>query len=218
MEALMSALAEECRLDAWTIRRFHSQGWLQLPAFLGTPEVNALSEFLLQHRSHWKSSYGQGLLSLNKPFERDPITRDWCRESTLSSLANRLAGAACTAYGSSYTCKLPSSPHRWYWHQDAAYHAEVLGRLPESGVTFWIPLVDTTPENGCLRVVPGSHNQGLLAHGRQGNQFAMELSAEGSLVIASAGDLVAFHNRLIHGSYGNSTDTWRPALIVEYVC
>ena len=43
------------------------------------------------------------------------------------------------------------------WHQDAQVHHE------EADSTFiltvWIPLVDATPENGCLQVIPGAHKK-----------------------------------------------------------
>ena len=46
------------------------------------------------------------------------------------------------------------------WHQDAQVHQE------EADSTFiltvWIPLVDVTPENGCLQIIPGLHKENIV--------------------------------------------------------
>ena len=48
------------------------------------------------------------------------------------------------------------------WHQDAAVTWE---EADESEiVTCWLPLVDATPENGCMRVIPGINRVGYLEH------------------------------------------------------
>jgi ectoine hydroxylase-related dioxygenase (phytanoyl-CoA dioxygenase family) len=48
------------------------------------------------------------------------------------------------------------------WHQD---NGVLLDDADESSIiTVWFPLTDATVENGCLAVVPGSHEAGLLPH------------------------------------------------------
>lgn len=48
------------------------------------------------------------------------------------------------------------------WHQDQGVI------LPEADasimLTVWIPITDATVENGCLAVIPGSHQEGLAPH------------------------------------------------------
>lgn len=52
------------------------------------------------------------------------------------------------------------------WHQDAGV------TMPEADgskiVTFWIPLVDATPETGCMEVMPGAFRLGYLKHQAEG--------------------------------------------------
>jgi phytanoyl-CoA hydroxylase len=48
------------------------------------------------------------------------------------------------------------------WHQD---NGVLLDDADESDIiTVWFPLTDATVENGCLAVVPGSNQSGLLPH------------------------------------------------------
>ena len=47
------------------------------------------------------------------------------------------------------------------WHQDQAYHNP---HYDYEKANFWMPLDDATPENGCLRFVPGSHKWEVKPH------------------------------------------------------
>src|SRR5262249_46860230 len=46
------------------------------------------------------------------------------------------------------------------WHQDGTYS----GLYKTPNATAWIALTDSTPENGCMRVIPGSQRQPILPH------------------------------------------------------
>ena len=47
------------------------------------------------------------------------------------------------------------------WHQDGQYWPI----RPLATCTAWIALDDSTPENGCLKIIPGSHkSRRLFAH------------------------------------------------------
>lgn len=48
------------------------------------------------------------------------------------------------------------------WHQDTTYW----GLEPPFAITIWIAIDDSDVQNGCLRVIPGSHRNGLLPHGK----------------------------------------------------
>ncbi len=48
------------------------------------------------------------------------------------------------------------------WHQDASVTWEEADR--SEIITCWIPLVDATKENGCMRIIPGCQDKGDLPH------------------------------------------------------
>ena len=61
------------------------------------------------------------------------------------------------------------------WHQD-------LGVLTEEADTasilsVWVPITDATVENGCLKVIPGSHRRDLLDHCPTGHNLGIRTSS-----------------------------------------
>ena len=56
--------------------------------------------------------------------------------------------------------KPPSKTRYISWHQDASYWL----MNPLEITTVWIALTPTTPENGCMQFIPGSHTNGLHIH------------------------------------------------------
>ena len=65
--------------------------------------------------------------------------------------------------GHPFFCKYPSASRGdkfVAWHQDLTYW----GLEPPQAVTAWLAIDDVDIDNGCMRVVPGSHRQGILTH------------------------------------------------------
>lgn len=118
--------------------------------------------------------------------------------------------------------KRPREGSRFRWHQDSPYWAHFAGeldRLPNVLVT----LDDANEENGCFRVIRGSHRRGMLpgleGEGRLGPLFtdprAFDAGAEVPCV-APAGSLVFFSPHTVHGSQPNLSDARRRALVITY--
>jgi hypothetical protein len=99
-------------------------------------------------------------------------------------------------------------------HQDNVYYGIEQSRV----VTCWVALDDTTPENGCLRILPGSH-AGPVPHRKVGNTYIREALVDERLLIpvpVAAGHMVVLHNLVVHGSGPNKTP--RPRRGVNVVC
>ena len=90
-------------------------------------------------------------------------------------------------------------------------------------------LVDTTPENGCLRVVPGSHVVRHPLHDAVPDAHTDDLRraddmnhpayarAEGEIdLCVKAGDLVIGDSRLLHAAHGNNSDKRRTVITLWY--
>ena len=91
---------------------------------------------------------------------------------------------------------------------------------PPELCSAWIALDDATEENGCMRLIPGSHHWGLLEHQHladyQVDEEALDRSREVSVPLEAGGALL-FHSRLLHATSPNRSDRSRRAMIFSYM-
>lgn len=106
-------------------------------------------------------------------------------------------------------------------HQDRPYWDEAPD--PEHTATAIVYLDDTTPDNGCLEVVPGSHTVGRHATRKDSDPFGnLEMDPEANAhlarvqVVVPAGSVVFFGAYLAHATGPNTTDQDRRALLYSY--
>lgn len=120
-------------------------------------------------------------------------------------------------------CKYPHDPAYVSWHQDSLYSNWHL--MPTTSA--WIALSDSTAANGCMRVIPGSHLHGLVAHRLapttmnlldKGQEVESDVDeARATDLVLRAGEMSLHHGNLIHGSSPNRSDVKRLGFIVRYI-
>jgi len=106
-------------------------------------------------------------------------------------------------------------------HQDNFY----LRAAPGTCMAAWLALDPCDEENGCMRVVPGSHNWPILcpveadtAASFTNVTVPLPENMEAIPVIMDASDVMFFNGSLVHGSYPNtSADRFRRSLIGHYI-
>ena len=126
------------------------------------------------------------------------------------------------------------------WHQDGSREQLTDARVP----TVWLGLTNATVENGCLRVVPRSHRQGILSHRSRENQhdlanLGISGPGPGSVagrdrdpsvepaqlaerldapfdVVMEAGEMSFHHPLALHGSNPNASAAPRIGLSATY--
>jgi non-heme Fe2+,alpha-ketoglutarate-dependent halogenase len=108
------------------------------------------------------------------------------------------------------------------WHQDSVYSGWHL----TPSTSAWIALTTSHPSNGCMRVIPGSHKQGVLDHANASDDSNLLFRGERvqtvdeSLavdVVLQPGEMSLHHSNLIHGSNPNTSDEPRIGFIVRFV-
>jgi phytanoyl-CoA hydroxylase len=164
---------------------FWKQGHLSIPNFIDPAEVDEIERIfrhLFDVRAGWKEGhfYDMAGAEQNGDFKLPQIlhpakyapellrTSFW---ANAEAFAKALLGPA--AYFSfDHGINKPVRPDsQTPWHQDQAFH-RVGSRI--ENITIWLPLQEVTPDNGCLKFIPGSHLTGMLKHRNYQNDARIE--------------------------------------------
>jgi len=99
------------------------------------------------------------------------------------------------------------------WHQDSVYWPWKPMRL----VSAMTALDDSTPENGCLQVIPGTHIKEVQHFGKE-LQIDIDDAMQAKTIYAplKAGDTLLFHSLLLHASEPNKSENDRRVCIFSY--
>jgi ectoine hydroxylase-related dioxygenase (phytanoyl-CoA dioxygenase family) len=109
------------------------------------------------------------------------------------------------------------------WHQDITYRG--IGETDEE-VTAWVALSDVSVEAGCMRFIPGSHQNkivdhadtfdedNLLSRGQEIQGIDEDTAVHGPL---KPGQMSFHHGRCFHASGPNNSDDRRIGLAIRYV-
>jgi ectoine hydroxylase-related dioxygenase (phytanoyl-CoA dioxygenase family) len=93
-------------------------------------------------------------------------------------------------------------------------------------VSLWLAVDHSTPENGCMRVIPRTHNLGLQEMKKRpdidsvfGSGMDTSLIDETAAVdlILRPGDVSVHHPNIVHGSRANHSAERRCGLTIRYI-
>jgi ectoine hydroxylase len=119
--------------------------------------------------------------------------------------------------------KEPRVGGAWEWHQDYGYWYGDNCIYPRM-ISCMIALDAATKENGCLKVIVGSHHLGRFDHGKRGNQAGADPErVEAAMKLLPVhycemppGSALFFHCNTFHASEANTSDRPRRAYICCY--
>ncbi len=149
-----------------------------------------------------------------------PAVRNYYFEGPLVDIASQIIGPNIKGATSQLTFKMRGNTRPFGWHQDNGY-----GELdPYNAVTTLTALDDTDRGNGCLWLIPGSHQQGQIrvkqTEAQKARQSEIVVEADDSLAIPmemKAGDSLIFNCWMLHKSDGNyASDRDRRILFLRY--
>ena len=213
-------------LTAEQLQRYHEDGFVLVEDVFDPAELAAMdaeldafraSEKFADHRSAGGGGGPGWVMALGLATES---TRAFCEDERILDLIEPIVHPGIAIYSAKLVSKEPFEGTRCHWHQDDAYytrHSQSACRM-----SVWIPLSDTTIEQGALQVIPGSHRRGLQpASMRPDGTCSLAMDVEVDLservyVPVRAGTMVLFSALLWHASDGNRTARRRRAFIVSY--
>ncbi|WP_018544615.1 phytanoyl-CoA dioxygenase family protein [Streptomyces sp. LaPpAH-108] len=161
-----------------------------------------------------------------------PLIRNdafWVRLITdprLTDIAEYFLGPDIACFTAHYICKPPFDGQPVLWHQDGAYWK----LEPMQALTVWLAVDSSSTENGCLRMIPKSHQLPLHAPSLRTDTENMLYSSSDEKIVnewaekhgivdieLNPGDVSIHHPHLLHYSEANTSPMRRCGLDIGYI-
>jgi len=159
----------------------------------------------------------------HKPHLVLPTIASLIRDPRITDKVAEILGPDILCWTTNLFDKKPGDGKRVSWHQDGTYW----GLTSNEVVTAWIALTDSSPENGCLRVIPGSHTWRQQPHRdtyaadnllTRGQEIAVQVDEKSAVNIILAPGEMSLHDVMIaHASEPNSSDRPRTGIAIRYI-
>ncbi|HEX5323175.1 MAG TPA: phytanoyl-CoA dioxygenase family protein [Capsulimonadaceae bacterium] len=211
---------------------YQREGYLVVPGLFSQEEVESLRDHYMELRAAgtYPGDFDGVDLTSKDPLKRfprmihmhrwDETSLKWMLDQRIGECLTELLGVPPIAVQTMLYFK-PAGARGQALHQDQFY----LRVQPGTCMAAWLALDPCDEKNGCMQVVPGSHNLPVLctelADTRTSFTDVTVPVPEGleiRPVIMNAGDVLFFNGSVIHGSYPNtSRGRFRRALIGHYI-
>jgi phytanoyl-CoA hydroxylase len=233
------------RLTSEQVEAYGRDGYLVLPEVLSEAELGPLEAVFERFIRGQVAGMGRDFCDMSGPYGRafedfnlvnavlprvyEPGLVDNIFERRATSIAQQLIGDDATLDYDQFLAKRPRRPGAVFaWHQDLGYWPT--GTPDSRTVTCSLALDDATLENGCLRVVPGSHLETRLRPHRpsawstspelraEAHTLSVELRPHDAIVALPLprGSITVHNERIVHGSAGNHSDGWRRTYVIAH--
>ena len=215
------------RLSPEQIEFFRREGYLIYDQPVLEPQEFAdLKAHFETKLSTWaQDSGGQSPEAMDVPHFTDPALFRWLFSPRILDIVESLIGPDIALWSSHFIAKPAGVGKRVPWHEDSAYWGQVLD--PMEVVTVWLAVDPSNTQNGCMRVIPGTHHNGYSEYeaveNAAANVFATEMKA-GQFDESQAVDFVLqpnhgsiHHAKVVHGSNANTSAMRRCGYTMRYV-
>ncbi len=152
----------------------------------------------------------------------DTTFLNYARNSDILDMVAQILGEDIAIWNSSYFGKPAHDGKRVPWHQDGRYWPI----RPLASCSVWIAIDDSNTENGCLRVIPGSHkSRKLFKHeSNPSDDLVLSLELLGSEfdeskavdIVLESGQISLHDVFLAHGSEPNTSGKPRRGMTLRF--
>ena len=149
-----------------------------------------------------------------------PVLDKVSHNSKILDAVESIIGKDILVCGTTLFIKNPDQKGFVSFHQDAKY----IGLEPHNWVTGWVAITDSNEENGCMRMLKGSHKEDLKFHNQkfdENNLLTRGQTVENVPinktipVILKAGQLSLHHPQIVHGSGLNKSNDRRIGFAIQ---
>ena len=222
------------RLTGDEVKRFHDVGYVKNLPLLDDASVKKLQADFISLIDMVPDDVD--IYRVNNWHKANRWFHDLAHTSAILDYVQDLLGGDFVHWGGAFFIKFPHDESTVPWHQDAKYWP----LEPRTTVTVWLAVFDSDRENGCMRVIPGSHRWGDLTHEEISDspdwhdRSEVKAKGKGKYVLwqrvdpkqfseddaadidLSAGEISLHDDDLIHGSTGNPSDRMRAGITLRY--
>lgn len=160
---------------------------------------------------------------LDTPHFREPRLLEFLLSDEVLDLVEPITGPNIALWSSGFISKDPYTGRATPWHEDSAFWN---GRLSayDGIVTVWLALDRSTKENGCMRVIPGTHSNGFSEYEeatREENTFHRQIrggvdEAKAVYFELEPGECSLHDARIMHGATANTSPHRRAGYTMRY--
>jgi len=213
-------------------RHFLEKGYCVVDALFSPQEIKEIEAFFEDYKTHGYTTFDGGRriedVDAKKRQVRAMFPHRHCAEAlawglnaNVASVLERLLSAPPLLAQTMYYFKPPGACGQGM-HQDDFY----LLTKPHHCLAAWTAIDDADTENGCLYMVPGSHQRGLKCpegaspdNSFKGGVLSLAESTQKAVpVTAKRGQTVFFGGALIHGSSANRSKTRSRRTFIGHYC
>ena len=148
---------------------------------------------------------------------------NYARNPDILDMVEQVIGPDFALWNSSFFARPANDGRETPWHQDG----ESWPIRPTATCTVWIAIDDATTENGCLRLIPGSHKEKRLRRHMTNDDPGFTLNqqlepseydeADAVDLVLEAGQVSLHDVFLVHGSKANASPQSRRGMTLRYM-
>jgi ectoine hydroxylase-related dioxygenase (phytanoyl-CoA dioxygenase family) len=145
------------------------------------------------------------------------------RKPSILDAVEQLLGPDLLVWQTAFFIKEAHDPSLVTWHQDSTYW----GLSEPEVVTAWVALSPSTPESGCVRVIPGTHRLDQVSHVEsadpnnlltRGQEIAVDVDESQAISMPlRPGEMSLHHIRTFHNSEPNRSNDRRIGFAIRYI-
>ena len=205
-------------LSSEQINQYNNDGYIAPIDVLSKDEAEEVRNEIEYIEKKWPDEL-EGL-GRNYAHLISPVLDKVSHNSKILDAVESIIGKDILVCGTTLFIKNPDKKGFVSFHQDAKY----IGLEPHNWVTGWVAITDSNEENGCMRMLKGSHKEDLKFHNQkfdENNLLTRGQTVENvpinetTPVILKAGQLSLHHPQIVHGSGLNKSNDRRIGFAIQ---
>ena len=205
-------------LTADQLNHYKDKGYISPINALTSSEAKEIKDEIEKIENEWPGA----LEGINRNYIHliSPIFNKVCLNKNILDAVESIIGKNILICGTTLFIKNPNEKDIVSFHQDAKY----IGLEPHNWVTAWLAVTDANEQNGCMRMLPGSHKENLKTHEQKfdennlltrGQTITNVPLNKTDPIILKAGQLSLHHPTIVHGSGLNQSNDRRIGFVIQ---